>query len=692
MATKLLKTHQKKFIYPNPNHLSMGKRGQLTIFIIIGIILLIIAGLYLALNEFVFKSQFQQELQKQKNIPLEAQPIADFFSSCTKKVATDAVSIVAQHGGYITLPRDTIPTSDFSPLPSTLEIFPNSNIRTSVWFREQPNGIHRTTIPSIQFMESEIQGYINENFEQCLENLTTFTDIGFSFTIGGSPKSDVQILDKVVNVKVNLPVQISKADFSVSLENNLAQLDSRLGELHTIATEIVNKENSDFFLENKTIDMMVAYDPEIPFSGSNNNCNPEIWSKREVIQKFKQVLAENVAAFKIKNTNYELQDNKFEYLVFDPLSESHNDININLLYSEDFPTTIEISPSEGGLLKEESITQQSSSPAMAIVSSFYCLSYHRFVYTVKYPVLITITDPTGLSFQFATQVLIDRNEPRQNREIINELPDSSNTVCKYPQKQIIVETYTTSPTGELIPLPNPEIYFKCASASCNLETTKLSENRFSVIAPICYNGILEARKQGYYNARLEGISTNEDIQGVQSIILKSIYEKPIKIYVIDKSTGEIRQPYDSEQITFQFTNKDRKNPYSTMISYPEDKLVSLISGEYTISSFVTGTSTWPITTQDQTVEHCTKTGSFLGLIGGEETCTTTTIPGTEIDTAIKGGVKFDYSFYEEDLGSPSDLVLYTMASPIPSNAEEMAKIYEQIDLNSEDSSFKYPEI
>ena len=63
-----------------------------------------------------------------------------------------------------------------------------------------------------------------------------------------------------------------------------------------------------------------------------------------------------------------------------------------------------------------------------------------------------------------------------------------------------------------------------------------------------------------------------------------------------------------------------------------------------------------------------------------------------MDQAIKGGANFKFTFNPEDLAKDSDLVLYTMASPIPGDIESMAGLYEEISLNSEDSRFRYPEI
>lgn len=671
----------------------MKKRGQVTVFIILALVIIILIAIIWATKSYVLKDRFQQEIETHKNVPLEVQPINEYLDSCTAKVTEDGINLLAIKGGYINLPRDSMPTSSFNPLSSSLEIFSNSDLRTAVWFREQPNGIFTTNVPTIMDMETSLEQYINQNYQQCLNNLTTFEEQGFSFVISDSAKSVVTIRDKTVDVKVTLPIQITKESLAFSLESHLAQIESRLGELYDMAVEILNSENRGFFLENKTIDLLVAYDPEIPFSGTTTNCNERIWSKREVSQKLKDTISQNVAAFRIKGTNYVLQDNKFEYLVFDALESSHNDITVNMLYSPKWPTNIEITPSEGDLLKEDSIARQTGSTLMGILSSFFCLTTHHFIYTIKYPVLVTLTSPDGLTFQFSTQIIVDRNYPRKNRAIIDELPDTASKLCQYPVTDVTIETYSLDSAGNIVPVNDAEIYFKCSPATCRINLAKLSNNRYRASLPACYNGILEARKEGYYNGKIIEVSTNQNIDKIIPIILIPKYKKNVKVFVIDKGTGEIRAPYDSEQVIFQFDNQARQTPYSVSFVYQLDNnQIELIPGDYAINSYVMGNSTWPITTQKQTIEHCTKVGAFMGIFGGEEKCITTEIPETKIDQAIKGGVNFKFTFNPEDLGKDSDLVLYTMASPIPGDIESMAKIYEEISLNSEDKRFRYPEI
>lgn len=685
----------RSFIYHKNCPISMKKKGQVTIFIVIGVIILIASVSYFAVNELFLKDQFQAAIEKTRNVPQQVLPITNYLSSCTKDLAIQGTNLLGIQGGYINLPTSNLPTSPFNPLNSFLEIIPNSNLKTAVWFREQSNGIQTTTAPTKASMEQELDDYIDLNFQSCINGLTQFSDQDFLFIISNKPKTKVTILEDKINVEVAFPIQILKEGISFNLESHYTQLNSPLGEMHTMAIEILNKENENFFMEEKTIDTLVAYDSEVPFSGTTTSCSPRIWSKTGVIQSLKNILMENVAAFKIKGTNYVLQNEKYNYLVFDALKNNHKSITVNFMYSPSFPTSVDISPSEGDNLKEDSINQKALPGGLAIASAFFCLSQHRFVYTIKYPVLITLTSADGSIFQFATQVIIERNEARRNREEAIDFPNLEDKICKYPQKSLLVETYTTNPQGDLIPLTGADLFFKCSPVSCLLELKQIKNNQYLVKTPACVNGILEAKKEGYVNGKSLAVSTNEEVNNVISIILPPLYKKQLKVFIIDKTTGESRLPYSSEQLFFQLTNKDTSVPYSTSINYPsEDNTIQLMPGEYSISSYVMGNSTWPITTPKQLTQHCYNVGgSLFGIFGnGEEKCTTLEIPETKMYNAIKGGANFDFNFDQQSLASNSELVIYTMASPIPGDMEGMAKIFREIDSNKDDPRFKYPEL
>src|SRR3989338_5292014 len=79
----------------------MKKRCQITLFIIIGIVILIIVGLLVYLATYITKKGIEKEITKSEKIPLAAQPIKTYIETCLDKTAKDAIILIGKQGGYI---------------------------------------------------------------------------------------------------------------------------------------------------------------------------------------------------------------------------------------------------------------------------------------------------------------------------------------------------------------------------------------------------------------------------------------------------------------------------------------------------------------------------------------------------------------------------------------------------------------
>ena len=361
----------------------MKKRGQVTTFIIIGLILIIlIIGTY-AVYHFYLKSEFEKQLTLHSEIPRRIQPISEHMDKCVDSLTKEAIDIISLQGGYLNIPEEPLPTTPFTPLSSSLEIIPNSDLKTAIWFREQPNGIQITQVPTQEQIEKEIATYILNNFNTCL-NLENFEQQGFTISLPSQiPTATVNLLEDAIQAQVDYPIEIQFEDITALINTHFSNYKTNFGKLYKLAKQIFSHENNKLFLENRTIDMLVAYQ-DIPYSGSDLSCTPKIWLKQDIIKKVKEELFNNIAAIRIINTNYEIQNDLYKYFEEDAIKGSHKDTNINFMYIPDWPTTIEITPSEDNILKSDNIVRNMGTSATAFVSQFLCLNHYHFIYTIKY--------------------------------------------------------------------------------------------------------------------------------------------------------------------------------------------------------------------------------------------------------------------------------------------------------------------
>ncbi len=677
----------------------MVKRGQAAAFIIIGLIILITVAGIIAVKKGILSDLFKKIAGERRLVPQQIKPVQSYLDSCVTRLTEEGSSIMAFQGGYINPPKEAIPTTPFTPLESSLEIIPNSGFRTAVWFREKGNAVQETKVPTITDMEEDLGNYVEANFPACINNLTAFSNEGYNFYADGIPKADVQISKSKISTKLEFPVNVKILDTNFTLKDHIGEVDSNLGKLYTMATEILSKENEHYFLEQKTIDMLVAYNDEVPFAGTDFSCTEKVWLKTNVEHSLKNILFENMAVMHVKDTNYELNNEQFKYLEFEALDTEDDEVTANFMYIPDWPTVIEINPSEGNVLRSDQISKKTGGQAAAIISSFLCLNTYRFVYDIKYPVLIALTDENGLTFQFATQVIIDNNQPRENRLTTLDLSDSTSQICQYPQRQVKIYTTAVDKNEDLVPLKDVSLSFKCFPASCPLGTSKLDsdgEPVFDAVVPLCLNGVIEGTKEGYKQVFKTFFSSNDpNAEPVAVVALEPLYKKKIKILIIDKETGVAREPYSTEQVHFNFIHKQAT--YQTTYAYPgEEDTIELLPGEYTIDSYLLrNSSTYKITLPKEVIESCVDTRDFglFGFFKTKQVCQSTETEPIEFDTVLTGGAaNVEHEFSREGLAGEGILTLYVLSSPIPGKLEDLQRTQIEIETNKDDPLFRAPEL
>ncbi len=712
----------------------MGKRGQVTLFVLLGIVLLITVVSYYAYQSVQVKSVADLSIAERTQIPARVKPVVQEVDGCADSLTKEALNAIGSQGGFLNLQTDHIPTSPFTPIPSVLPILPLSSLRVPLWFREQGNGIPEVHIPSTVSIENDIASYVASRFGSCVDTLATEdVQIGRS---PGDPQVQVTISNNQVNTVVQYPMTLTIHDTTFTLHSALGKIETQFGTMVNVALEIFHAEMEKTFLENKTIDMLIAYDPEIPFSGTSTSCSEEMWSKTQVVNRLKTVIFENTAAMQVKGTDYQ-PSAALDYLTFDVLAGSHQDISVNALYSPLWPTLVDITPSQGDILKGDVVSQKSNNIVARAVSSFFCIANHHFLYNIKYPVVITLHDQQGFVFQFATEVIIDRNVPRKNNVPPSEIPETSSFMCAFNDRAVRVNTMAATPDGSLLPLENVDVKFKCATASCPVGSAGIGKSSAIVQVPRCLNGVVETTKEGFAKGKAI-ISTNTEAPQDVTIIMNPFYKKEVQVAVVEKNTGSVRQPYSSEAITFTFQNLDDPS-IREYFTYQEEgasckseescgpglactsgrcqfarctedagcesgictggkcsqkQTITLAPGSYHIDSFIVRSATFPFTTQKRTVQNCVDVpaAGLSGFFHTDQKCFTTEIPSVELPTVMTGGASFDQTFEIADLASNRPLRLYGLVDQVPASMEELSKIQLALGSNSQHPNFKRPAI
>lgn len=598
-----------------------SKRGQITIFVIIAIVLIVSIGAY-----FLFK-----EIATETIIPISIEPVETSFIDCVESNVLTGISILEAKGGYINNPTLVL-GSKYMPFSSQLNFL---GVNVPYWYYVSGSNLPKSQVPTIESMEEDLEEYLEQSINSC--NFNTYRSEGYKINLAKG-NADVEISGEYIDVDLNADLSVEKDTDSSVISNHRLRIDSKLGSLYEEALNIYNKEQDEFFLENYTLDVLRLY---APVDGVEVRCSPITWDARTIESDLKEALEVNTMA--LKN-----QGESTDYFVVDV----SQDVNVKFLYSRSWPTYLEINPTEGDLLISKPIGNQQG---MGMIG--FCYVPYHFVYNFRHPVLVQVSDG-GETFQFPMVVLIEGNLPRKATPS-NATAEVENDVCKYKNTKMKVTLYDSN----LDPVDG-EISFSCVGMSCEIGNTQegILEGDF----PQCVNGVLKVRAEGYKDFELIYSTMNE---GNIVAILDKEYMKEFSLIIDGK---EYNKP---AVISFYGSN-------SQALNYPDSKEIVLSPGEYNFSVYLYENSTLSLPKTEREQCFSVPRSGVLGIAGfTKEQCITVTTEEQVITNAVVGGGSGSIYVSEDDLVNFETFVISGEKLNSPESLEELQYNYLLVESN-----------
>ena len=637
----------------------MEKRGQVTIYVILGIVVLAVLASVFFLKDYVLKSQFERESEKTK-VSNDFLPMYTSYSNCVSEITQDGINVLALQGGYIEIPRYEYVVNPLIPFSNKLDVFGDKKIETAYWFYETGNGIQTEKIPTLNEMQQSLGEYINQNLYSCTSNFTGYED--FNVNNFNNFNTKVQITDSKVFVEVLSDLNFDYKGVNQKFDNLKVTVNSNLGYLYSKAIELYNKEKQENYFEEKTIDYLIVYD-DIPYSGESLNCNLRVWNKKNVENDFKQILEVNTDAIGRVNDKYYKID------------LGDNSLGTSFIYRKEWPFFMEI---DGGdeILREQS-TYGENSPAANFLTALFCLNSYHFIYDIKYPVLIVLSKD-DLDFQFAFEVIIDNNQPKENLLGTDTLPEINDRICSYRNTLVGLGAFDYETN---LPLNDVDVKFSCVGTSCDAGKTKLDSfgsYSFNEYLPSCVNADIKTYKENYHFGKLT-LDTNEEVSSY--VYMKPYHKLKFNVKILENNAA--RNPNADESVFVNFINSE--DGFNQFLN--EDN-VDLIFGDYTIRAYVIKESKEPLTIKGDTVENCADIPKFgiLGVFGfKDKKCFTNKLDDVKLDQVLVGGNEFEWNYN----GGGNELTIYITYDRIPRTVNEMGEIYSKfLDTNR----VRYPEL
>lgn len=602
----------------------LNKKGQLTLFIILAIVIIIGILIYFLINKPI-----------SQEVPVQFRPVYNYYLSCLEEITKQGLALLGEQAGYIEKPV-FVPGSQYMPFSSQMEFMGQG---VPYWLYVSGNNILKEQVPKKSEMESQLANYIAERVNYC--DLSSFNLQGYDVIVEENPKVQVAILEGYVDVIIENDLSMYFGNDSAFLKSQNLRLNSKLGKFYELALRVYNYEKKNVFLEEYALDVLRLY---APVDGSEISCKPKFFDDTAIKQNLSIALMDNIASLKLRGDYYTSNEDQ-KYFITD-IGQSIDE-SVNFIYSPNMPTKIEI-------YGDRVVQPVGLQEGLGILG--FCYVPYHLVYDIRFPVLIQFFDEDEL-FQFPLAVIIERNSAREGLEGEAGFEIKSD-LCNYLTQDFSVYTYDS----ELNPV-EASLRFKCINTECAVGESKLTngDSFFKGKLPQCVNGFISATAEGYAPSKVM-VSTNEETSA--NVILSKLYNLNLNL---------------GSEINYAIVNFDSED-YSTTVAYPDIKQVELIEGLYNITIYAYTNSS--ITLQEKTETKCVDVlkSNILGIFGGtNEKCFDLIIPSQKIDYAIIGGGKTQEYITENQLRTGENVNIQVQLFRTPRDIQELQENYIELE-------------
>jgi hypothetical protein len=499
-----------------------ARSGQVTLFIILGIIILATVAIVLYL-------QYSYVDDIDTSFELSEQPVQRYIESCLIDVTEEAVLRAGQQGGqiYINEPTDAErELIDLLPFDQDYLFLANGKQQIPYWYYQKSDGYDRVAIPELEkeysgddSIQDQVERFIGNEFPKCLNNFESLQANGLDVSVAGETFITSRLGDASIEVTAALPVIIDEDGTISTMDKFTITVPVGLKRTYELAKEITEHELDTLFLEQNTRNLISIYgqvdSDYLPPMGAGLRfeacANREYWFYGDVKTDVSTMLSANIPYLRVDRTEFdeieitdemeadeEVQDLRqamMDKFIIHPTTEEYEGISAAFNYQSNYPMELKFGNNIGyGLIQPNSLE-------INVLVANFCMFDYAFLYNLKYPVLVTLTDATtdingnAFMFQFPLQVVIKNNYPRiRLNDVLNEQYNIPETASGDPTWQCDPEQRLSNPSTITVQTPSEKpvedavITFQCGPSYVYEYDINGSVESIVPFAKTCYMG------------------------------------------------------------------------------------------------------------------------------------------------------------------------------------------------------------
>ncbi len=499
------------------NHYFAAKKGQVTIFIIIGIVILFVFAGVLYFTKISVKTPIKaEEGPIVAMVPSEFQPIQAYTENCLRNTLKQGLKLLGQQGGHI-YPELK---GKFTSRPADADGILLGATPVPYWYyRVNLNGEMLNTYSSLQpklhlsedpalSVEAQLNRFVGEKINNCLQEYQPFVGQGFTISVDDDKeKISTSIGDTSVSALLELPVRAARGSAEKELTQFYVKIPLALKHYFAVAEQIIKAEQDARFLEKQGMELLSIYSRKdarylAPISLDGYELvSSVVWSEANLKQRYAELLTSYVpllqflgsANFYYNPVSSILTQKAIDNSVLTLTGAEDVDVNFNFIPSEIYFKT----NSQNGVI----------APSSALVhANILTFGFQEFDthYDISYPVLVTLRDALVLDgedflFNFALEANIRNNEPAPaGKPSVERASVSLSPLACNPQqretgllKTIVVDSYTKEPLDAVrIGFSIPDY------AECDVGLTD-KQGQLEEKYPAVYGGVVSYLKKDY---------------------------------------------------------------------------------------------------------------------------------------------------------------------------------------------------
>lgn len=542
-----------------------SKGAQITVFIIIGIVLLFSSALIIYIKNKVTDTSIAPTIIT--NTPEDLDGLKKYIEECLYTTGKEAIKLISYQGGYIS-PEDSeikgnvqTPTEDANGLYLEPDIknrlipyysyLKSENTCSDCQFvKSIPPLTKVSTSDDDKSMESQISRYVEDNLWYCIKDFNTFKERGFAINELEQVQVKTTIAREDVTITADWPIEAG-TDKLKTIDMFFVKLPVRLKQVYDFADEFIKSQINVSYFETNMMNL-ITYgqgDDLLPPTADFTFLEGESrkWSFKEVKEKLADIIEIYTPGLRMRNTlngyryfySKTMVQSAMDKMIIDTFEDKGYPFYVDFSYSKKWPIYFDISPRQGDSIRG------STMGGFGVLSLIgIALNQYDFQYDVSYPVLVSILDPEafqgeGLIYQFAFETNIRSNRPLKGDFYVVSVQGAQKSyACDEAQKNSGNITIITKDSRTDKYLDDVSVKFSFSGEECPVGTTNKNEEGISSLKsqfPIGIGSLLVSKKPEYLSKR-ELFAAGKDKTAEMEIKLDPLIEKNIivKKYTINK--------------------------------------------------------------------------------------------------------------------------------------------------------------